>query len=857
MCSMSHPFHIPYEYYQEGDLIVGGMTSQLFVYFEALSFAEHPKTKLTGEPFATLKNYQHVLALAFAVKEVNDNSKILPNISLGFHIYDSYSNAKLTYQNILNFLCPSKKMIPNYSSNNKRNLMAVIGGLDSETSLHIANIINIYKIPQVTYSFYGPLTDETNQIPSIYKMVPNETNQFKGILQLLLHFQWTWVGIVALSSNKGEMFVQILTSLLSQNGICPAFIHWLPTLTSPEDMNDIFYMKRPKEYLALFLTKMEVNIFTIKADTYAMFVLKWFLYLAQMEVMPEIIMSKVWILTAEWDFSFQTLDRLLDIKVFHGALSFNVKTNEIVGFQNFIHFVSSNWPEEDDFIRVFWGSAFNCLLSDSKLDGDMGRCTGQEKLENLLAPFFEMTMTAQSYSIYNSVLAVAQALHTMYSVKQKDMLTLVEVEIKESFSLQPWQVHPFLRSISFNNTAGDFIQFNERGELETRFDIINWVTFPNQSFQRVKVGGMDPQASPGTEFTINVELIKWHRAFNQVQPLSVCNDNCHPGYSRRKKEEAAFCCYDCTPCPERKISDKKDMDDCVECPEDEYPNKDHNRCIPKFLNFLSYNEPLGITVVLLVLFCSLITALVLGIFVKHRNTPIVKANNRDLTYCLLFSLLISFLCSLLFIGRPQTVTCLLRQTSFGIIFSVAVSSLLAKTVTVVLAFMATKPGSQMRKWVGNQLACSIVLSCSTVQVVICILWLYIAPPFPGLDSKSMTEEIVLECDEGSVAMFYCVLGYMGFLAVVTFAVAFFARKLPNTFNETKFITFSMLVFCSVWLSFVPTYLSTKGKHMVAVEIFSILASSAGLLGCIFSPKLFIIILRPELNSKDQLLMRNK
>ncbi|XP_067325691.1 vomeronasal type-2 receptor 26-like [Anolis sagrei] len=810
-CSTQEAYPFVHQYYHSGHFIIAAILSQVNLFSNSVNFEKRPS------------------------QELDDH----------LHFSSSW-----TYRASMEILSRRGRFFPNYKCDIESLPVAVIAGLNYEFCFDMASVMSMYKMPQI---IYGSLvtTDNNIQPAFLHWMFPRETDQYDGILRLLLYFNWVWIGVVYHSDDSGERFVKNVLLEFSKRGICLAFMERFPEMTYYSGFDN---MAKKGVAAVNSVIRSTANVVVAYGKIETLMIMRMVPFIAEAEGLPQQMNTKVWILTAEMEFTSFSWQREVDINFLHGAMSFAVHSKELLDFKTFLRMKNPYLEKEDGFLRTFWKIVFFCSFPDASVEKeDVKMCTGEEKLETLPISLFEMDMTAHSYSIYKAIYAVAHALHAMYSSRFRGRTT--KNGIKQIFlNEQPWQLHRFLRSVSFNNSAMEEITFNQKGELVAGFDIINWAVLSNISFLKVKVGKINPQASPEKKFTITENNMTWPNKF-KTRPLSLCNEKCQLGYRKAKREGELPCCYDCLPCQGGKISDRTDMDDCFQCPKDHYSNKNRDACLPKDISYLTYEEPLGISLVTVALALFSVTAWVFWIFRKHKNTPIVKANNQNLTFTLLISLLLSFLCIFLFIGHPKKVTCLLRQTAFGLIFSVAVSCILAKTTLVVVAFMATKPGSGIRKWVGGWLSSSIVLSCSLIQATICSVWLAISPPFPDVDMHSVTKEIVLECNEGSSTMFYCVLGFLGFLASVGFTVAFLARKLPDTFNEAKFITFSMLMFCSVWFSFVPAYLSTKGKYMVAVEIFSILTSSAGLLGCIFSPKCYIILLRPDLNRKGQIKKR--
>ncbi|XP_013928837.1 PREDICTED: vomeronasal type-2 receptor 26-like [Thamnophis sirtalis] len=701
-------------------------------------------------------------------------------------------------------------------------MLVLLEETNSDISILMAAILGIYKIPQISYTFISPILSDKTQLPFFYRTIPKQDAQYVGIVKLLLYFQWTFIGVFAADTDNGEHFIRTLVPVLAQNGICVVF-------------SQIILLKDENFKYLISVFNMWTQINDINQNRH---------------LLPNITLG--YNIYENFYKAEMTSDPLLDLLSDGEA---DVPNYRCGRQRNTVAVLE----EAETGISV----QISTMLSIYKIPQLHPFLQSSQFYNNSIEGVYlnEKGDLTADFDILNWVIFPNKSVKRVKTGSlEKGATQNFEITIKEKNITQVEmlnKLHPFLRTSQFYNNSIDGVYLDGNGDLVADLDIVNTVVFSNQSVTKVTVGSLERVGSLDFKLLMNQNAILKMEMLNKPLSLSRCVKNCPPGFMKVTQEGKPICCYNCHPCGEGSIStlEGRYAEKCIQCPEDQHPNINRVHCIPKMKSFLSYKENLGIILTSIASFLSLTTGFGLCIFIKFLETPIVRANNRDLSYILLVSLLLSILTSFLFIGQPRRVTCLLQQTSFSISFSIAISSILAKTITVVLAFLATKPGNKVQRWLGKSLANSIVLSCSGLQVVICSIWLGSFPPFPDSDMHSLPREITLQCNEGSVTMFYVALGYMGFLSAVCFTVAFLARNLPGAFNEAKVISFSMLVFCSVWVSFLPAYLSTKGKYMVAVQVFSILASSSGLLGCMFIPKCYLIIFKPELNTKEHMMSK--
>lgn len=141
-----------------------------------------------------------------------------------------------------------------------------------------------------------------------------------------------------------------------------------------------------------------------------------------------------------------------------------------------------------------------------------------------------------------------------------------------------------------------------------------------------------------------------------------------------------------------------------------------------------------------------------------------------------------------------------------------------------------------------------------LQVVLTLVWMIVEPPgtrywYPD------RREVILKCNIQDMSFLFSQL-YNATLILVSTIYAVKTRKIPENFNESKFIGFTMYTTCIIWLAFVPIYFGTGNAHETQITTLcvAISLSASVTLVCLYSPKVYIIIFQPDKNIRGKVTM---
>ncbi|XP_075184965.1 taste receptor type 1 member 2-like [Anomaloglossus baeobatrachus] len=737
--------------------------------------------------------------MRFAVEEINNSSNLLPNITLGYNVFDTcyvYNNI----QPALNFMSRDYVINPTEGfTQYVPNVISVIGPDSSDAAETTADLFNLLLLPQINVFATSKRMSELS-LPSCFQTIPSSRVQQQAIRDILNYYNWTWIAVLGSLDEYGFNGVQQFLELTSDTNICVAYKGFIPIKIKGQEID----WENSVHSLISNITLTNVNV--VLLFSIDIVVLDFFKEVAEMNC-P----SKIWLATETWSLSKEVYD-LPNMNNLGLVLGIAQKYMKIPAFDNYL-------------MNVYYENRSSSGTSGLD-EGCNQNC--DECLSTPLSNFLGASDKRVSFSIYSAVYAVAHALHDVLGCSNTSCTK------KEVY---PWQITEALGQVNFSLLDNE-VNFNIYGDSPIGYDIVSWSWLGASPFQAVGTyTGLG-------DLSIKSDMINWQTGNNAI-PSSVCSPDCLPGQEKHQKGQYS-CCFTCVSCAAGTYLHNNGT--CISCNADQWSAESSTACYNKSRRYLTWNDILTIALFVTTLTGMLLTIVIIVTFIVHLSSPVVKAAGGKMCFLMLISLTVAYLSVLAYLGEPTILKCIMRHPIYSIALTICFSYISIRSFQIVCIFkMASKLPATYDYWVkqNGQYICLAVLS--GVQVLISCVWISIKPPQATTKDLS-SDEVLVDCSQfGSI---YNILqyGYNAFLSLLCFTFAYMGKELPKNYSEAKCITFAMLIYFVVCISFFTAQLIDVGEYVTPINAGLALSSLFGITGGYFFPKCYIIYCKPQFNT---------
>ncbi|XP_022101240.1 extracellular calcium-sensing receptor-like [Acanthaster planci] len=785
-------------------------------------------------------SYLRARAMMFAVEEINNRSVLLRNISLTYEIRDICNRKSIGLKACMNCLRlvntnGSQTYTPVDLPHTDNPSLVFIGPDTSESAITMADFLQIFGVPLISYSATSTLLSNREKYRTFFRTIPDDGYQTVVIADIIKHYSWNWVGILAVDNSYGRSAMSDFLFHASKRGICVAF-----QLVVGETMG-YGDMQRFSRELESF-PELEV----IVAFTFTKTLMP---FLERTEKNSTPINALTWISTDAW-----TDIATRDFRIMNNVLMVTVESMEVPGFKTYLRGLNPFLQEfeDDPWLREIWEGEFGCDVG-SPADGASSPCAHHTLLEN--EKIANAAASPTIYRVYLAVYAVAQALAGIEQCEEPLGL-LANGGCPPVGRIEPWQLMKYLMAVNFTmGSNGRHVSFGKDGGIMDTFKVIQWQRCEEdidpdcQVVDFVEIG-----VHKDGVLYINESRSRWYEDDTNVDlpPTGVCQSPCPPGTRKVSRDGLPACCFQCARCPEGSFTNTTGQLVCMQCPQGTWSNGNRSTCHPKTLDLLHWDEAMSVVVMC---FCGLgvvSTLLMLITLTLYNNTAIVRASNREISYCLLILLIVSFLEPFLYIGMPFTWSCNFRIALHSLSNTGVLAIFVVKTRRILDVFDTTWRGFSLRsrlRRTGLQVMITVFLIL--LQALVVTVYLIIKPSKVLLDQDISNSRVYVQCDS-NILGFIAMYTYNTILASICFVFSFRARKIPENFHETRYITVTMMFYVVIWVVSLPIYFSTNGKLQALMQIISVVLTNYLILGFMFLPKCYIIFITPERNTTQSI-----
>ncbi|XP_051976536.1 G-protein coupled receptor family C group 6 member A-like [Xyrauchen texanus] len=740
------------------------------------------------------------------VESIN-NSSMLNNLTIGYKILDTCSDATIALQHTSFF-------IDRHSGSRSSMFHGVIGEYHSEITMAVGRLLTIEYMPQISYGSTTGILKDKKRFPTFRRTVPEDDHQANAIAQILHFHNWTWFGIISTDGDYGRYSADLLENYTKDQNIYAAYRTVLPDILNNERLES-----KLNEVIKQIESTPEVQVIVSFAKPEHMSLL--------FEKLTPNASGRFWIAGDSWATSFEVLNNRT-LKEVGAILGITFLSGKISNFESFLKNLDLNPASHPN----------NTILQHF-LRQEINQSKSPEEIRETL---LKNVCPHSVFSVGLAVQAVASAVKGICSNKI----------CHGGLNIQPSELVEALNKSMFT-MDNETYRFCESGDMKTGYDVILWEETnrnPQKLINNVTLNYVARFIIENANATFLTQ-----RYISQVDHItsrvtSQCSPSCLPGFRRVFFGGKPTSCFKCEPCPPNTFSNKTDSNECEKCSEKHWSPENATLCTLQKDVFLSWNDYYCITLLVFASLGLLLTLIAMLVFLVNWTTPVVIAAGGPISILILLSLLGTFTSSILFGGRPKCIQCQIGQVLFGLSFTLCVSCILVKYFKILLAF---KPNSAVKRVLKKMfLPYWIIGICVVSQGIICGLWLWKSPPriFENVETRP---ERLIQCVEGSFLFFGLMLSLIGLLALVCFGFAFLGRNLPECYNEEKCISFSMLIYIISWIVFVPIYVSSTAsvvKYKTALQMVVMIISAYGILLCHFMPKCYIILFKRKHNTKE-------